>query len=517
MVEMTESISRNAETKKLDEAFIRLQQRFHDKYEEIFSDDLAEKTVVIIPSLTLDRKILKSVKGVVHYEERMLCMLLLLRMPRTKLIYVTSIPIDSTIIDYYLHLLPGITGYHAGQRLRMLSCYDSSDKSPTEKILERPRLIRRIREDIRNTDLAHIATFNVTDYEKKLALALDIPVFGCNPDLWYLGSKSGCRELFKQLGIRLPAGYENLRTDADIAGSLAKLKSEKPQMKKAVVKLNDGFSGDGNSIYYYQDSGNADFSAGSILRNLRDNLKVVAADVNYDQYIEKFSGMGGIVEEFVPGAVIESPSVQCRVNPHGEPDVLSTHDQMLGGESGQVYLGATFPANKEYAVEIGAIGKKVADELKKLGVLGRFAIDFISVKQPDGSWHHYAIEINLRKGGTTHPFIMLQFLTNGTYNWKDGVYTMPNGQVRCYFTSDNVMNEKYRGLTPHDLIDIAMYNKILYDGAKQAGVMFHMIGALSEFGKLGLLCIGETVQEARSYYDKTIEVLDRECRVASSG
>jgi hypothetical protein len=40
-----------------------------------------------------------------------------------------------------------------------------------------------------------------------------------------------------------------------------------------------------------------------------------------------------------------------------------------------------------------------------------------------------------------------------------------------------------KGLTPHDLIDIAMCNQILYDGAKQTGVMFHMIGALSEFGK----------------------------------
>ncbi len=497
--------------KSSNDAYNLLQQRFTDKYNEIFLNDLAEKTVVIIPSLTLDRKILKSVKGVVHYEERMLCMLMLLRMPRTRLIYVSSIPIDSTIIDYYLHLLPGITGYHAYQRLTMLSCYDSSDKSLTEKILERSRLIRRIKDEIKYPDLAHIATFNVTEYEKQLALKLDIPIFGCNSDLWYLGTKSGCRELFKKLEIRLPGGFENLKNEKEISNALTQLKTANPSLKKAVIKMNDGFSGDGNAIYSYKGLNVSDKNLSeTISRTLKDQLKVVASDLNYEQFIEKYCSMGGIAEEFVPGDIIESPSVQCRINPHGEPEVLSTHDQLLGGEGGQVYIGATFPANRQYSVEIGGIGMHIAKELQKHGVLGRFAIDFISVKQPEG-WHHYAIEINLRKGGTTHPFIMLQFLTSGTYNWKDGTYTMPNGQVRSYFTTDNLVNEKYKGLTPHDLIDIAMYNKILYDSAKQAGVMFHMIGALSEFGKLGMLCIGETVEEARDYYNKTIEVLDREC------
>ena len=156
------------------------------------------------------------------------------------------------------------------------------------------------------------------------------------------------------------------------------------------------------------------------------------------------------------------------------------------------------------------MGKQIAEELKSLGVLGRFGIDFISVKQPDGSWQHCAIEINLRKGGTTHPYMMLQFLTNGTFNWNDGIYTMSNGQSRCYFASDNVVSEKYVGLTPHDVIDIAMCNHLLYDGSKQTGVMFHMIGAVSQHGKIGVVCIGKNVEEAREFYNKTIMLLDQE-------
>ena len=48
------------------------------------------------------------ITGVPYYEERMLCMLLLLRLPRTRVIYVTSKPIAEPIVDYYLHLLPGV-------------------------------------------------------------------------------------------------------------------------------------------------------------------------------------------------------------------------------------------------------------------------------------------------------------------------------------------------------------------------------------------------------------------------
>ena len=116
-------------------AFNDIQQRFRQQYEKIFPDKQAARTVVIIPSLSLDEEILSKITGHIYYEERLLCLLMLLRMPLTKVIYVTSIPVDNVIIDYYLHLLPGITGIHSRQRLVMLSCYDASSKPLTKKIL----------------------------------------------------------------------------------------------------------------------------------------------------------------------------------------------------------------------------------------------------------------------------------------------------------------------------------------------------------------------------------------------
>lgn len=492
--------------------FRKLQEKLCHQFEHIFPDKLAPKTIVVIPSLTMDEEILSKVSGINHYEERMLCLLLLLRMPRAKVIYVTSQTIDPVIIDYYLHMLPGITGYHALRRLTLLSCHDSSSKSLTRKILERPRLMKRIQELISQDRDTHMACFNVTSYERTLATRLQIPIFGCDPDLYELGSKSNSRKIFRECGLNVPPGFEDLRSEDDIIHSLAQLKRENPQLRKAVVKVNDGFSGDGNAVFGFAGIESSPDPRQWISENLRERLKMVAGEISYDAFINKFMQMGGIVEAFIDGDRKESPSVQCRITPTGISEVLSTHDQELGGESGQVYIGAQFPASNEYAVEIGSMGKKVSDVMLKKGVLGRFAIDFISVKEND-QWTHYPIEINLRKGGTTHPFLMLQFLTDGRYNADDGMFYISKGSlVRYYFTSDNLKSDKYIGLTPHDLIDIAMLNDLHFDGTVQEGVMFHLIGALSQYGKMGVVCIGSTPERARNFYKKIVEVLDNECQ-----
>ena len=484
-----------------DQRFDELQRQLVRQFEVDFPDPMAPKTVVIVPSFSLDTEILAKIKGQVHYEERLLCLLLLLRMPRTQVVYLSSMPIEEVVVDYYLHLLPGITGLHARARLHMLSVYDASNRSLTQKILERPRLLERIKQCILPGSAAHLACFNITESEQDLALTLGIPLYGCPHRLNWWGSKSGSRELFRAAGLHLPPGFENIENMQEAAEALNMLKHTHPELRKAVVKLNDGFSGDGNAIWRYAD-------AGQVTENdLRDRLHMVAPDLPYAVFAEKMQLMGGVVEAFVDGEIKTSPSVQCRVTPTGEADVISTHDQILGGESGQVYTGARFPADPAYSAELGEMGKRVAEALRNRGVLGRFGVDFVSVKSGD-QWSHYAIEVNLRKGGTTHPYLMLQFLTDGQYHYPSGQYRMPNGDPRCYIATDGLQNDAYKQLTPTDLIDVAICNQLHFDATIQEGVAFHLIGAISEFGKLGMVAIGSTPERAQMFYDKAVAVLD---------
>ncbi|MCU7549424.1 peptide ligase PGM1-related protein [Chitinophagaceae bacterium LB-8] len=491
------------------ETFAEIQSQFGRQFEQYFPDKLAEKTVVILPSLTLDQQILYKISGHVFYEERLLCLLMLLRMPRTKVVYVTSTPIDATVVDYYLHLLQGITGNHARSRLVMLSCYDASAKSLTEKVLERPRLIRKIKEQIIDKNMSHLACFNVTPFERTLAVQLGIPIFGTDPELLSLGSKSNSRKLFKQCGLPVPEGYEDVKNRDEVIDALVQLKRKNHSLRKAVIKLNDGFSGEGNAIFEYGTIKDNPGMHQQIKAAMSGQLRLVASDLTEALFFEKFDAMGGVVEAFIEGTVKASPSVQYRITPI-EIEVVSTHDQLLGGADGQIFLGAYFPASNEYNTTIAKATQSVAVALAEKGVLGRFSIDFISVKEGN-TWKHYGIEINLRKGGTTHPLLMLQFLTDGEYNAETGAYYTASGNQRFYFSSDNLASEKYKGLTPPDLIDIAMFHSLMYDGTSQEGVIFHLMGALSQYGKLGVLCIGSTPEKAWEYYERVINVLNHEC------
>ncbi|MEP7321275.1 MAG: peptide ligase PGM1-related protein [Saprospiraceae bacterium] len=479
------------------------QEQLVPQFRHQFPDPLAPKTVIIIPSLSMDPEILSKISGHIYYEERLLCLLLLLRMPRTHVIYVTSTPIDEEIVDYYLHLIPGVTSMHARKRLTLLSCFDSSNIGLTEKILKRPRLMNEIKNLVPPSHVAHISAFNVTPLEEQLALKLGFPLYGCPSDLSKWGSKTGSREIFKNAGLLVPPGFENIYSIEDIIKALTQLKAEHAWVKKAVVKLNEGFSGDGNAIFKYVDD--------QIITkdDFKSQLKIVAGELDYTTFIHKLQQMGGIIEAFVEGEIKTSPSVQCLINPLKEIEVVSTHDQILGGESGQVYIGAKFPADAEYRKEIGKLGFQAATYMSSLGVLGRFGIDFVSVKE-DGVWKHYAIEINLRKGGTTHPYLMLQLLTNGRYDYTHGLYIMPNGQTRCYMATDALVYENFKKLTPTDLIDVAICNGLHFDGATQEGVMFHLIGAISQHGKLGILSIGSSPSRAEDIYNRTTELLLKE-------
>ena len=505
------SMQAAADLNREREVFEELQTRLPGIY-AAFGDRAAEQTVLIIPSLSLDPEVLAKVSGIHHYEERLLCLLILLRLPRVNIVFVTSRPIHDSIIDYYLHLLPGIPGKHARRRLTLLSCHDASPAPLTQKILERPRLLQRIRRSIVNPSASHITCFNATPLERALAVELKLPLYACDPDRIHYGSKSHGREIFRAAGVDIPDGIEHLHDERQLVKALTEIKLRNRHLKRAVIKLNEGFSGEGNALFDYDTGEGREVRQeldARITAELPNRIRFEAPDMTWDVYREKLRLMGGIVECWIEGREKHSPSVQCRIDPLGKVSVISTHDQVLGGPSGQVYLGCTFPADERYRLAIQEAGLKIAHVLKEKGVLGIWGVDFVSVESGN-QWTHYAIEINLRKGGTTFPFLVLQFLTDGAYDAESGIYRLPGGQARCYYASDNLQKPRYKGLSPDDLIDTMVYHQLHFDSTAQQGVVFHLMGSLSEFGKFGVTCIAENPEQAEEFYRKTMRILDQE-------
>jgi hypothetical protein len=65
-------------------------------------------------------------------------------------------------------------------------------------------------------------------------------------------------------------------------------------------------------------------------------------------------------------------------------------------------------------------------------------------------------------------------------------------------------------LLPEDLIEIVTTNRLDFNHRTGTGVLFHMIGAVSEFGKFGMTAIGNDRDEAERLFTRAIDVLDRE-------
>jgi hypothetical protein len=497
-----------------DARFARLQERLPAVWRAMRLNQPGE-SIVVVPSVGAHPS---TTRGAIvqAYEERFLFLLLLLRQPRLRMIYVTSMPIAPTIVEYYLALLPGIIPSHARARLHFLSAYDSSPRPLSEKLLERPRVLARIRELIPDRALSHLVPYSTTNAERDLALALGIPMYGADPRLFPLGTKSGCRRIFREEGVPHPLGYEGLRRLDEVVDALVRMRAERPAMRTAIVKLNEGASGRGNASVDL--AGLAPPGSPDEGGELEARLRAMAFEhpgTTLDEYLDRLGVLGGIVEERITGVDLRSPSVQLRVTPLGEVELLSTHDQLLGGPSGQAYLGCRFPADYEYARAISAEALKVGRRLAREGVLGRFAVDFIVTRGAGGEWQPYAIEVNLRKGGTTHPFLTLQFLTGGAYDPETALFTAPSGRERHMVATDHLESPLLRGLAHDDLFDIVARHGLHFDQARQTGVVFHMMSALSELGLVGLTAVGESPAQADQVYRRAERILTDEASLAA--
>src|SRR6266480_1055613 len=237
------------ETKRvaeLEAQFDQLQRKLVPLWKSIQSFNQDPQTIVVVPSMSVD--MIGTGAVMQAYEERYLFLLLLLRQPRARLIYLTSQTILPSIIDYYLDLLPGVIPSHARQRLFLISPMDGSVRPLSDKLLERPRLIERIRSLIADPDRAHLIPFNTTNREKELALRLGIPMYGADPKFFPLGTKSGCRKIFMEENVPHPLGHEDIGSKEDLLNAIREMQAKKPSIEQVMVKLNEGVSGEGNAI-----------------------------------------------------------------------------------------------------------------------------------------------------------------------------------------------------------------------------------------------------------------------------
>jgi len=456
---------------------------------------LEEGTLVVIPSTTFPSVELRKITGIEHYEERMLFTALLLRRPELRLVFVTAVPVDREVTEYFLRYLPDPAD--ARRRLHLVSVGDPEPRALSEKLLARPDVMEEIRVSAGDASTACVLPFNVTPLERQVSDALGLPVFGASPEQFVLGSKTGSRQMARRAGVAVLDGAEGLVSIDELERAVSGLVERRPDAGAVVVKLNNGFSGQGNAI----------IDVAGLTSPLDGSPTIFCAEgESWPSFGAKIVAEGAIVEELVRHPEMASPSVQLRIAPRGRVEVLSTHDQVLGGPDRQVYLGCRFPARRAYRTAVTAAARRVAEVLAAEGVIGSFGIDFVVVPHGDGH-AAYLSEINLRLGGTTHPFWMARLVSGGAYDEERGEL-LAGGAPCSYVATDNLRSPALVGRRPGEVIDAVDGLGLGFDASTGTGITLHLLGALARYGKMGAVCIGRSPEEADELDRRLHEVVD---------
>jgi predicted ATP-grasp superfamily ATP-dependent carboligase len=83
----------------------------------------------------------------------------------------------------------------------------------------------------------------------------------------------------------------------------------------------------------------------------------------------------------------------------------------------------------EYTLKVGKI-------FESMQIYGNFGVDFLATSEGE----LFALEINLRITGTTHPNMTMRLLIKGEYNELFGHYQSKSGLKKFYIASDNIVD-----------------------------------------------------------------------------
>jgi len=489
------------------EEFAALQRKLGPALEANSAGSTTPHVMIALPSYSVSESLLSHYGDrIPSLEHRYLNALpVLARITACEMVYVsTRAPLDE-VVDYYFALMPEAVRASARSRLRIMEVPDDgSGRSVAARMADRADLVEALRTFVGDRP-AFIEPWNVTEHEVRLALALDVPINGSAPELRPIAFKSAGRRLFASVGVPAPLGREEVRTTEDLVDAIRWIGRQRPLLGGVVIKHDDSGAGDGNVVLDLRPMHHAEDP---------DAWVAAAVDALPEWYRSDLLRQGGVVEERIAGTRFSSPSAQVDIRPGGAVRVLATHEQVLGGEGGQVYLGCRFPADPAYAPRLAEHAAKIGAALGAQGALGRFSVDFVTVSSdppdsPDPAWDVYAIEVNLRKGGTTHPYAALRNLVPGRYDTATGRWLADSGGVRAYTSTDNLVDASWLGLEPADVIEWVARAGLQFDPATGVGTVVHMLAGLAIDGRLGVTAIARTPDEADAMYEAVRRTVQR--------
>lgn len=458
------------------------------------------------------------------------------------------------------------------ERFVTLALDDPAVRPLSDKIQANPAFLSRVRDSVTNPGRCCLIPFVSTPAEHQVAQLLGVTILAHDPRHYAHGTKAGACAIFHEAHVPYPFGTPLVRTEEELAASVFDLwrrgalvgparrggghqqkagaeekgeAEEEQHLDRFVVKLDDSASGGGNALLDMRSvlrrcdllearnqlarsaADRPAFAAWLLSHRERITEEIAnefprmafqGRDEAWSTYRTEIPTQGAHVELYIDHQF--APSCQAVIDTRGEITILSTHEQVLDGH---VYQGCKFPCNHAYRNKIQEYTLRVGRVLADKGAMGHFGVDFLAsctastagLAQADScedtgqEWELFAVEINLRQSGTTHPMMLSKILTQGEYDGTTGMLRTADGDLRYYVANDNVVSPRYTALSPASLTEAVAADALHFCPKRRTGVMFHFLSPAQEMGKVGIVCVGKTRLEAEDYATRARELLDR--------
>lgn len=480
--------------------------RLNKELREYSSSKPAPKHLIVLPNYDLKALGVQSL-DFSFYELRSMWTLLNAIATQTRVTFITTSKISPSLIDYIMTLSP-LQPMNWRDRIEIFHLKRTRD-SLAESLLDQPQLLAELQSKISESEATVLLPFRSDQIENKVAHALNVPILGPKGDLHQLTSKSGNKNIFRKAKIMSPESIENLHSPFEIAQAIERIWTHQTSRSNdisVILKINEGALGQGNAYLKIPalESSSPEERLNFILASL-NHIEPVNTKLPTQDFLKSFNANGGIVE-LVVDRIESSPSGQGLISPTGEIEILSTHEQILDSVYHQIFIGSTFPANQSYRSKIQEALQSIGKELFKEGILGYFSVDFLVT---EGTQDLLALEINLRQSGTTHPFQLVKFATNGVYNKTTGNLENDHNLPIYYSSSDSHSFLHWQGKSITEVQALLKANHLAFSNKSEFphGIILVMPSEVTSSGKIGMISVAKSALQAEQNLNTAIELL----------
>eukprot|EP00941_MAST-03F_sp_MAST-3F-sp1_P000844 g844.t1 len=454
--------------KTREEEWRKLQSDFHRDWDEIKTK---RRVVVHVPSLSVSEFQRMTIPQLLLQQSTQLSRIFEIADPQVDIVYVAAFKAKENIRQYFEKLLivGGIRNPNA--RFRVVIPENIGRFHPhislTTALLYSPRTMKRIKNFCGNKS-SYIVPRIVSNEEKKLALALRMPILGTDPNLSALySSASGCKAVFASSQVLMPPGVHDVYDVDELLLTLSKLIAAQPLTERWVVKLNHEIDGRGHAVLEPRDL-NCIFQIRYEQRKNLNNegywgrlevqqrvqtllkaelesklsilLKRCAPEVytSYDEYIRSMNEFGAAIEA-EPAGVVGHTSTNLFIEPSGAVHVMSSHE-LIFSKGYQAFhklllVGmSVFPQQSVSHRAIYDVSKVVGKELHRRRVYGYVEVFYTAFtktieKKKEGSVIRlWATGLELGFTRSNASFATFNFLMKGQFDAIGGKYLIKGNE-----------------------------------------------------------------------------------------